>query len=34
MEKKVRIVELKVGTEPLVAKQIETTKTIMEETYD
>jgi hypothetical protein len=32
VEKEVIIVKLKVGTEPLVAKQVKTTKTIMEET--
>jgi hypothetical protein len=34
MEKEVKIVEPEVGTKPLVAKQIETTKTVMEETND
>jgi hypothetical protein len=34
MEKEVRIVEPEMGIEPLVVKQIETTKTVMEEAYD
>jgi hypothetical protein len=32
VEKEVRIVELEVGTKPLVAKQVEAAKTVMEQT--
>jgi hypothetical protein len=33
VEKEVKIVEPKVGTEPLVVEQIEATKIVVEETY-
>jgi hypothetical protein len=34
MEKEVKTIKMKVGTKPLVVEHVETTQTIVEETYD